>query len=130
MILFDNMTNGCINNLQMEHGMDSFTTEFRFRNVESGKLNGGFVPVDFAAIAAGYGCTTWRVTTLEELKQALEEARQSPVSTLIDVKVLPKTMVHKYFSWWRVGGAQVSGSVRVDAVARMLNEHIDQARKY
>lgn len=29
-VLFDNMTNGCINNLQMEHGMDSYTTEFRF----------------------------------------------------------------------------------------------------
>jgi len=39
-------------------------------------------------------------------------------------------MVHKYFSWWHVGGAQVSQSERVNAVARMLNEHIDQARKY
>lgn len=129
-VLFDNMTNGCINNLQMEHGMNSFTTEFRFRNAEGGKLDGGLVPVDFAAIAAGYGCKTWRVTTLAQLKQALEEARRSPVSTLIDIKVLPKTMVHKYFSWWHVGGAQVSQSERIDAVARMLNEHIDQARKY
>ena len=129
-VLFDNMTNGCINNLQMEHGMDSFTTEFRFRNAEGGKLNGGFVPVDFAAIAAGYGCKTYRVTTLAELKQALEDARQQTVSTLIDIKVLPKTMVHKYFSWWHVGGAQVSTSDRVDAVAKMLNEHVDQARKY
>lgn len=129
-VLFDNMTNGCINNLQMEHGMDSFTTEFRFRNAEGGKLNGRFVPVDFAAIAAGYGCKTYRVTTLAELKQALEDARQQTVSTLIDIKVLPKTMVHKYFSWWHVGGAQVSTSDRVDAVAKMLNEHVDQARKY
>ncbi|MTD28224.1 3D-(3,5/4)-trihydroxycyclohexane-1,2-dione acylhydrolase (decyclizing) [Erwinia sorbitola] len=129
-ILLDNMTNGCINNLQMEHGMDSFTTEFRFRNAEGGKLNGGFVPVDFAAIAAGYGCKTYRVTTLEQLQAALIDAQKQTVSTLIDIKVLPKTMIHKYFSWWRVGGAQVSTSERVDAVARMLNEHIDQARKY
>ena len=129
-ILLDNMTNGCINNLQMEHGMDSFTTEFRFRNAEGGKLNGGFVPVDFAAIAAGYGCKTYRVTTLEQLQAALVDAQKQTVSTLIDIKVLPKTMIHKYFSWWRVGGAQVSTSERVDAVARMLNEHIDQAREY
>ncbi|PKH22240.1 3D-(3,5/4)-trihydroxycyclohexane-1,2-dione acylhydrolase (decyclizing) [Enterobacterales bacterium CwR94] len=129
-VLLDNMTNGCINNLQMEHGMDSFTTEFRFRNRETGKLDGGFVPVDFAAIAQAYGCQVWRVTTLEQLKSALEAARQSPVSTLIDIKVLPKTMVHKYFSWWRVGGAQVSQSPRIDAVADMLNEHIGQARQY
>ncbi|MCP2231011.1 MULTISPECIES: 3D-(3,5/4)-trihydroxycyclohexane-1,2-dione acylhydrolase (decyclizing) [Erwinia] len=127
-ILFDNMTNGCINNLQMEHGMDSFTTEFRFR--EGGRLDGGFVPVDFAAIAAGYGCKTYRVTTLEQLEAALADAQKQTVSTLIDIKVLPKTMIHKYFSWWRVGGAQVSNSERVDAVARMLNQHIDQAREY
>lgn len=31
-ILLDNMTFGCINNLQMGHGMGSFGTEFRFRN--------------------------------------------------------------------------------------------------
>ncbi|TDS98677.1 3D-(3,5/4)-trihydroxycyclohexane-1,2-dione acylhydrolase (decyclizing) [Erwinia rhapontici] len=129
-ILLDNMTNGCINNLQMEHGMDSFTTEFRFRNADGGKLNGGFVPVDFAAIAGGYGCKTYRVTTLEQLQAALIDAQKQTVSTLIDIKVLPKTMIHKYFSWWRVGGAQVSTSERVDAVAQMLNEHINQAREY
>jgi len=129
-VLFDNMTNGCINNLQMEHGMDSFTTEFRFRDSETQTLNGGFVPVDFAAIAAGYGCKTYRVSTLEQLQQALEDAQKQTVSTLIDVKVLPKTMIHKYFSWWNVGGARVSQSERVDAVATMLDEHIAQARKY
>ncbi len=52
------MANGCINNLQMEHGMDSFGTEFRYRQPETGQLQGGLVPVDFATIAAGYGCKT------------------------------------------------------------------------
>ena len=67
---------------------------------------------------------------LEQLEAALADAQKQTVSTLIDIKVLPKTMIHKYFSWWRVGGAQVSNSERVDAVARMLNQHIDQAREY
>ncbi|MBA3136546.1 3D-(3,5/4)-trihydroxycyclohexane-1,2-dione acylhydrolase (decyclizing), partial [Salmonella enterica] len=49
-ILFDNMTNGCINNLQMEHGMDSFFTEFRFHQKESERPDGGLIPVDFARI--------------------------------------------------------------------------------
>lgn len=129
-ILLDNMTNGCINNLQMEHGMDSFSTEFRFRNAEGGKLDGGFVPVDFAAIAGGYGCKTYRVTTLDQLKAALVDAQQQTVSTLIDIKVLPKTMVHKYFSWWHVGVAQTSTSERTQQVADKLNQHIAQARKY
>jgi 3D-(3,5/4)-trihydroxycyclohexane-1,2-dione acylhydrolase (decyclizing) len=34
-VLLDNMANGCINNLQMEHGMDSFGTEFRYRSAET-----------------------------------------------------------------------------------------------
>ncbi|MCQ9425045.1 3D-(3,5/4)-trihydroxycyclohexane-1,2-dione acylhydrolase (decyclizing) [Pseudomonas sp. LJDD11] len=129
-VLLDNMTFGCINNLQMEHGMDSFGTEFRYRNPETGKLDGGFVPVDFAMSAAAYGCKTYRVKTLDELHAALQDARQQTVSTLIDIKVLPKTMIHKYLSWWRVGGAEVSTSERVQAVSRMLKENTAKARQY
>ncbi|MBK0221476.1 3D-(3,5/4)-trihydroxycyclohexane-1,2-dione acylhydrolase (decyclizing), partial [Salmonella enterica subsp. enterica serovar Infantis] len=88
------------------------------------------IPVDFARIAEGYGCKSYRVTTIEQLHEALEDARKQTVSTLIDIKVLPKTMVHKYLSWWRVGGAQVSRSERIQAVARMLEKHIGQARQY
>jgi 3D-(3,5/4)-trihydroxycyclohexane-1,2-dione acylhydrolase (decyclizing) len=43
-------------NLQIGNGMDSFGTEFRYRNPESGKLDGGLIPVDFAMSAAAYGC--------------------------------------------------------------------------
>lgn len=129
-VLLDNMTFGCINNLQMEHGMDSFGTEFRFRNPETGKLDGGFVPVDFAMSAAAYGCKTYKVNTVEALQAALADARLQTVSTLIDIKVLPKTMIHKYLSWWRVGVAQVSTSARTDAVAKTLNERLAKARQY
>ena len=129
-LLFDNMTNGCINNLQMEHGMDSFGTEFRFRNEASGNLDGGFVPVDFAMNAASYGCKTYKVATVEQLQAALADARLQTVSTLIDIKVLPKTMVHGYLSWWRVGVAQASTSERTHAVAKKLNEQLAKARQY
>jgi Acetolactate synthase len=129
-LLFDNMTNGCINNLEMEHGMDSFGTEFRFRNEKTGNLDGGFVPVDFAMNAASFGCKTYKVKTVEELKAALNDARKQTVSTLIDIKVLPKTMVHKYLSWWRVGVAQVSNNKRIENVAIWMNENIEKAREY
>lgn len=101
-ILFDNMGFGCINNLQLAFGMGSFATEFRYRGAAGG-LDGGLIPVDFAANAAAYGCRTYRVSTLEQLRGALEDASRQRVSTLIDVKVLPKTMSHGYRAWWRVG---------------------------
>ncbi|WP_263262929.1 3D-(3,5/4)-trihydroxycyclohexane-1,2-dione acylhydrolase (decyclizing) [Pseudomonas sp. RIT-PI-S] len=129
-ILFDNMAFGCINNLQMGHGMGSFGTEFRYRDPETGRLDGPLIPVDFAMSAAAYGCKTYRARTLEELEAALADARQQTVSTLIDVKVLPKTMIHGYLSWWRVGGAQVSRSERIAAVARLLEENTARARQY
>ncbi|KTT47563.1 3D-(3,5/4)-trihydroxycyclohexane-1,2-dione hydrolase [Pseudomonas oryzihabitans] len=129
-VLFDNMTFGCINNLQVGHGMGSFGTEFRYRNPETGKLDGDFVPVDFAMSAAAYGCKTYRVRSMEELEAALTDARRQSVSTLIDIKVLPKTMLHGYLSWWRVGGAEVSTSEKIAAVARVLQEKAAQARQY
>ncbi|WP_409285758.1 3D-(3,5/4)-trihydroxycyclohexane-1,2-dione acylhydrolase (decyclizing) [Pseudomonas protegens] len=129
-LLLDNMAFGCINNLQMGHGMDSFGTEFRYRNPQSGKLDGDLVPVDFAMSAAAYGCKTYKVSTEEQLLAALADARTQTVSTLIDIKVLPKTMIHGYLSWWRVGVAQVSTSERTDAAAKILNERLAQARQY
>ncbi|MDF2795212.1 MAG: putative thiamine pyrophosphate-dependent protein, partial [Pseudomonas orientalis] len=56
--------------------------------------------------------------------------RTQTVSTLIDIKVLPKTMVHGYLSWWRVGVAQVSTSERTNAAAKKLNEQLAKARQY
>ena len=129
-ILFDNMTNGCINNLQIGHGSDGFCTEFRFRNEKTGKLDGSFVPVDFAMNAASYGCKSYRVTTIDELRTALADARRQTVSTLLDIKILPKTMVHGYLSWWRVGIAQASNNERVAEAARIICERIRQTLPY
>ncbi|PYD89590.1 3D-(3,5/4)-trihydroxycyclohexane-1,2-dione acylhydrolase (decyclizing) [Pseudomonas syringae pv. pisi] len=129
-VLLDNMTFGCINNLQMEHGMNSFGTEFRFRNPETGRLDGDFVPVDFAMSAAAYGCKTYKVNTAEQLRQALADAQRQTVSTLIDIKVLPKTMIHKYLSWWRVGVAEVSTTGTTAQVYEKLNRELAKARQY
>ena len=129
-ILLDNMTNGCINNLQIGNGMDSFATEFRFRNPQTDKLDGGFVPVDFAMNAAAYGCKTYKVTTEEELHAALADAKKQNVSTLIDIKVLPKTMIHGYGSWWHVGVAEVSEKEKIRKAHERSVKHINEARRY
>lgn len=130
-ILFDNMMNGCINNLEIGHGQGSYGTEFRFRNEKTGQLDGGFVPIDFAMNARSYGCVAYTVHNAEELKEAIEDAKKQTVSTLIDCKVLPKTMVHGYGDWWRVGVAQVSKSQKIhDCYENLMKPHYDAARKY
>ncbi|MFF7709437.1 3D-(3,5/4)-trihydroxycyclohexane-1,2-dione acylhydrolase (decyclizing) [Pseudomonas sp. NPDC007930] len=129
-VLFDNMAFGCINNLQMGHGMGSFGTEFRYRDAASGRLDGPLVPVDFAMSAAAYGCKTYRVTTLPALEAALADAARQTLPTLIDIKVLPKTMVHGYGSFWRVGVAQVPGSEQGEQALQRVEAALRNARPY
>ena len=119
-LVFDNCGFGCINNLQMNHGVGSLATEFRYRS-GNGEIEGGLIPVDYALIAKGYGLQSYTARTSEELKAALKEARRQRVSTLIDLKVLPKTMTDGYKSWWNVGVAAASSKPEVmDAYERVI----------
>ncbi|UYX56000.1 3D-(3,5/4)-trihydroxycyclohexane-1,2-dione acylhydrolase (decyclizing) (plasmid) [Bacillus thuringiensis] len=129
-LLFDNSGFGCINNLQMGNGMGSFGTEFRYRNQETRKLDGAIMKIDFAASAAGYGVKTYHVISLEQLQEALIDAKKQTVSTLIDIKVLPKTMTNGYESWWHVGVAEVSKSQSAQAAYESKVSNLQQARSY
>ncbi|MFP5111663.1 3D-(3,5/4)-trihydroxycyclohexane-1,2-dione acylhydrolase (decyclizing) [Bacillaceae bacterium C204] len=129
-ILFDNSGFGCINNLQMENGMGSFATEFRKRNPETGKLDGSVMTIDFAKVAEGYGVKTYSVRTMEELEAAIIDSKKQQVSTLIDIKVLPKTMTHGYGSWWNVGIAEVSEKESIQAAYEKNQTNLENARAY
>lgn len=129
-LLFDNAGFGCINNLQMGNGMGSFGTEFRYRNLETGRMDGRLMKIDFAQSAAGYGVKTYRASTVEQLKEAIEDAKKQSVSTLIDIKVLPKTMTGDYESWWHVGVAGVSDNPKIQEAYRNKEANLKMARKY
>ncbi len=129
-LLFDNNGFQCIKNLQMSQGTDQFGNEFRYRDKGTGRLTGDFVPVDFAANARSYGAEAYTVTTIDELREALEKVKKAAVSTLIDIKVLPGTMSGGYESWWRVGVAEVSTSEKVKAAYEEMEKQINMVRKY
>lgn len=127
--LFDNASFGCINNLQVGHGNKTLATELRYRN-KSG-LFGDFMDIDYAKVAEGYGCKSYSIRTLEELKSAFEDAKKvknQPV--LFDIKVLPKTMTDGYSSWWRCGDTEVSTRPANRAAYKDMIEHLKTARKY
>ena len=88
------------------------------------------MPIDFAMSAAGYGCKTYTVKTLDELEAALIDAKQQTVSTLIDIKVLPKTMTDGYGAWWHVGVAQTAQKESVQNAYSTMQENLAKARKY
>lgn len=128
-LLFDNCGFGCINNLQMNNGVGSLATEFRYRD-ENGGLTGGLIPVDYAKVASGYGLKTYTVKTIAELKAALADAKNQTVSTLIDLKVLPKTMSDGYKAWWNVGIATTSDKPEVMEACGRVMEGRKTARQY
>ncbi|MCG3469103.1 3D-(3,5/4)-trihydroxycyclohexane-1,2-dione acylhydrolase (decyclizing) [Xenorhabdus bovienii] len=130
-LLFDNAGFGCINNLQMSQGMGSFATENRYRNQQSGRLDGGLVQVDFAKNAESYGCKSYRVHDEQQLITALLDAQTQPCATLIDIKVLPKTMTHDYESWWRTGTAQIADNPAITQAAENIREYVEKkTRQY
>lgn len=130
-LLFDNSGFGCINNLEMSNGVGNLATEFRYRdNDESLVHDGGLIKVDFAMSAAGYGLKTYTATNLEELKAALQDSMKQEVSTLIDIKVLPKTMTEGYESWWHVGVASTSSKKSVQDAYEDKEKNIKTARVY
>ncbi|MCS4322511.1 3D-(3,5/4)-trihydroxycyclohexane-1,2-dione acylhydrolase (decyclizing) [Bacillus subtilis] len=122
-LLFDNSGFGCINNLQMDQGSGSYYCEFRTDDNQ-------ILNVDYAKVAEGYGAKTYRANTVEELKAALEDAKKQDVSTLIEMKVLPKTMTDGYDSWWHVGVAEVSEQESVQKAYEAKEKKLESAKQY
>jgi 3D-(3,5/4)-trihydroxycyclohexane-1,2-dione acylhydrolase (decyclizing) len=129
-IVFDNHGFQCIDNLQVSQGISKYGNEWRRRNTKTGKLTGEILPVDFAKNGESYGARGLRAQSVEELRRAVKKALKEERSTVIDVKVTPKSMTGGYASWWRVGTAEVSKNRAVAEAARKLKAEIAKARRY
>ena len=127
-LVFDNCGFGCINNLEMNHGIGGLATEFRY--TDGKKPCGDLIPVDYAKIAEGYGLKSYTCKTIAELEAALEDAKKQEIACLFDLKVIPKTMTDGYESWWNVGLADVSEKESVREAWKGVKEGRDEARDY
>ncbi len=129
-LVFDNGSFGCINNLQMGQGIDALCTEFRYRDGDKPIREGEFLSTDFAMIAKGYGLVSYTARNEEELKAAIEDSLKQEKSTLIDIKVLPKSMTHGYDAWWRVGCTDNPRDKKQQRAKEEKDAMIKIARKY
>lgn len=129
-IVLNNHGYQCIRNLQMAHGSKGFGNEFRRRSSESRHLDGEKLKVDFTQYANGLGAAAWHAADVQALKQCLQKAKQSSISTVITIDVLAHTMSHGYESWWRVGVAEVSQGQAVTKAHHSMKEKIKTAKMY
>jgi 3D-(3,5/4)-trihydroxycyclohexane-1,2-dione acylhydrolase (decyclizing) len=107
-VVVDNGGYQVIRGLQMATGSPPFGNELRFRNPETGLLDGPYIPIDFAANAASLGAVAMRATSEAELREALERAKRETRTVVIHVPVQKHAKVPGFESWWDVPVAEVS----------------------
>ena len=74
------------------------------------------LPLDLAANAESLGAVAISVSTIDELREALERAKGEPRTTVIVVEVDRYESVPGYDSWWDVPVAEVSEQAAVQKV--------------
>ncbi|HEV3260698.1 MAG TPA: 3D-(3,5/4)-trihydroxycyclohexane-1,2-dione acylhydrolase (decyclizing) [Gemmataceae bacterium] len=123
-VLSENHGYQCIRRLQMWRTGRSFGNEFRARDPRTNRLEGEYVPIDFAKNAESFGARSWHVFTEEQLRQALREARTEKRPCAIVVE----TEKHRYLPgggvWWDVAVAEVSK----DPATQRLRAEYEQDR--
>lgn len=124
-VLINNNGHSSIGGLSKATGAQGFATRFRYRDPNSGELQGDFLPVDLATNAKSLGANVIEATTVQSLKSALQEARDAKATTVVTIDVNYDVGVPQYESWWDVPVAEVSD---VDS-AKEAYEEYKQAKK-
>ena len=110
--------------LQMGRAGRSFGNEFRSRDVSANRLEGDYLEIDYAANAGSMGARTWNVSTPEEARHALREARSEPGTCLIVAEVEKHRYLPAAGTFWDIAAAEVSG----DEVTQKLRNEYDEGR--
>ena len=107
-LLLDSEGFASIGGLSRSIGSGGFGTHYRYRNEQTGALDGERLPVDLAANAGSLGAIVHRATDRGSLERALEASRSAERTTVIFVPVDPTQGVPGYECWWDVAVAEVS----------------------
>jgi 3D-(3,5/4)-trihydroxycyclohexane-1,2-dione acylhydrolase (decyclizing) len=126
-VLVDNHGFGSIGALSDEVGAQRFGTRYRYRDPATGRLDGELLPVDLGANAASFGCRVVRVAGVDELRDALVEARDSRETRpiVIHVETDPLVPAPSSASWWDVPVAEVSD---LDTVHEARRAYLEKKR--
>ncbi|TNC27828.1 3D-(3,5/4)-trihydroxycyclohexane-1,2-dione acylhydrolase (decyclizing) [Amycolatopsis alkalitolerans] len=89
-------------------GSQRFGTSYRYRNEETGQLDGGTLPVDLAANAESLGATVLRAAGVDEFRQAIVQAKANTTTTVVHVETDPFGPNPPGSAWWDVPVSQVS----------------------
>jgi 3D-(3,5/4)-trihydroxycyclohexane-1,2-dione acylhydrolase (decyclizing) len=124
-VLVDNRGFASIGSLSESLGSQRFGTSYRYRNPETGLLDGDVLPVDLAANAASLGADVLRARTVAEFREALQRAKSSDRTTVVCIQTDPLAPVPSSQAWWDVPVAEVSAL----ASTQKAREAYDEAKR-
>ncbi|MFF4685244.1 3D-(3,5/4)-trihydroxycyclohexane-1,2-dione acylhydrolase (decyclizing) [Streptomyces sp. NPDC001307] len=107
-VLVQNHGFASIGALSESLGSQRFGTKYRFRDGDSGLLDGDVLPVDLAANASSLGADVLHATSVEEFRSAMEKAKAADRTTVVHVETDlhgPNPPAH---GWWDVPVSQTS----------------------
>src|SRR4051812_45067944 len=107
-VLVQNHGFSSIGSLSESLGSQRFGTWYRFRNADTGLLDGDKLPVDLAANAESLGADVIRVKTIDEFRTALDAARAATRTTAIHIETDPLAPLPSSESWWDVPVSEVA----------------------
>ncbi|WP_151484541.1 3D-(3,5/4)-trihydroxycyclohexane-1,2-dione acylhydrolase (decyclizing) [Streptomyces albicerus] len=107
-VLVQNHGFASIGSLSEALGSQRFGTKYRYRNGDSGQLDGDVLPVDLAANASSLGAEVLHATSVEDFRWAMEKAKAATRTTVVHVETDlygPNPPGH---GWWDVPVSQTS----------------------
>jgi 3D-(3,5/4)-trihydroxycyclohexane-1,2-dione acylhydrolase (decyclizing) len=130
LVIVQNHGFSSIGSLSESLGSQRFGTSYRFRNADSGLLNGDKLPIDLAANAESLGAEVIRVKTMDEFREALERVRTIPHTVAVHIETDPLAPVPSSESWWDVPVSQVSELDSTQNAYKSYEEHKSRQRPY
>jgi 3D-(3,5/4)-trihydroxycyclohexane-1,2-dione acylhydrolase (decyclizing) len=129
-VLVDNRGFASIGALSESLGSQRFGTSYRYRNSESGMLDGGNLPVDLAANAESLGADVLRTRTIDEFRAALGKAKASARTTVVHIETDPLAPVPSSESWWDVPVAETAALPSTQEARAAYEQHKQRQRDY
>jgi 3D-(3,5/4)-trihydroxycyclohexane-1,2-dione acylhydrolase (decyclizing) len=114
-----------IGSLSESLGSQRFGTAYRYRDDESGLLDGDVLPVDLAANAASYGAEVITANGVAEFREAIAKAKANPRVTVVHVETDPQGPNPPGSAWWEVPVSAVS---ELDSTRAARADYADHKR--